>query len=86
MTGPSETAPSTRLFPPELKPWLARRARQLAGAVALAAAAWLALALASHDGGDASFNHATGAAAANLAGAGGAAAAGLLIAWLGLAA
>ncbi len=81
-----ETALSTRLFPPGLKPWLARRARQLAGGAALLLAAWLALALAGHDAGDPSFSRATGAMVANPAGAAGAAASGLLFAWLGLAA
>jgi DNA segregation ATPase FtsK/SpoIIIE, S-DNA-T family len=72
-------------MPPGLAASLRRRARQLVGLVLLAAGLALALALASSDPGDPSFNRATSDGALNLLGRPGAYAADLLLQSIGVA-
>jgi len=75
----------TSFMPPGLAASLRRRARQLVGLVLLAAGLALALALASFDPGDPSFNRATTDGALNLLGRPGAYAADLLLQTIGIA-
>jgi len=75
----------TSFMPPGLAASLRRRARQLVGLVLLAAGLALALALASFDPGDPSFNRATTDGALNLLGRPGAYASDLLLQTIGIA-
>ena len=75
----------TSFMPPGLAASLRRRARQLMGLVLLAAGLALALALASFDPGDPSFNRATADGALNLLGRPGAYASDLLLQTIGIA-
>ena len=77
---------SIRILPARSSAWLKRRAAELLGLACALAAAWLLLALATHNAADPSFNHVTAAGALNAAGRAGAYAADLAYAWTGAAA
>jgi S-DNA-T family DNA segregation ATPase FtsK/SpoIIIE len=84
----SRSAPSfsVQILPPQAAAWLRRRAIETLGVVCALAAAWLLLALITHDAGDPSFNRATNAAPVNMAGLLGAFVSDLALTWMGVAA
>ena len=86
MASRSTAAARPALSPPGAAAFLKRRLIELSGGALAAAALLFALALASFDAADPSLNTATGQAAANLAGYGGAIVADLALQGLGLAA
>jgi len=85
MASPSRNAASTAFLPPGANAFLRRRATELAATLIGALAIALALALATYNPGDPSFNTAIGGAPRNLVGRPGAAAADLLMQSIGLA-
>ncbi|MGY8996598.1 MAG: DNA translocase FtsK 4TM domain-containing protein, partial [Alphaproteobacteria bacterium] len=77
---------SFQFLPPHAAAWMRLRAIETLGIACALAAGWLLLALFTYDATDPSFNHATNAAAANMAGLLGAFTSDLAFTWLGVAA
>ncbi|MBC6440608.1 MAG: DNA translocase FtsK 4TM domain-containing protein [Rhodospirillales bacterium] len=81
---PSFRLLSFRLLPPGAAAWLLRRGAEILGIALALGAGWLLIALATWDGADPSFGHATTAEALNTAGRFGAFASDLVFTWVGV--
>jgi len=77
---------SFQFLPPQAAAWMRLRAIETLGIACALTAGWLLLALFTYDAADPSFNHATNAAPANMAGLLGAFTSDLAFTWLGVAA